>query len=391
MGFCMGNFDTSVLPEAIRQSLGETGIPKYGVKFDGTNSAGVRTYDAANLLWQPSTNTVKGVDDFKSLAPFKTREVIRQWDSSTSTRKTLAYSDDPNWQQFVTAKTGERMIEFTASYYRRTSENEYIVSPKMQEGFKINPMFWHAGKMWNHFAITKYNLDSTYTSQPGLNPLVNTNMNTFRQNLKTKGLYLLDYSSYCGIVMLMLVKYANMDVQNTVANGYSSGNHTYTSGNADNVLGVDGSATSKNANEAALTLGIENFYGNVWKFMDGIFTYNGDVYMKDVSEMLQDPSSTTDLSSYTKIGTQVIKNANSAQIKNIAYDLSYDYLLYPTVTGTPCPSNDNCWANTPLDCVLVGGSAWSGSSSSGLLAFLSAYAVGVVAADCGGCATEYYD
>ena len=73
MGFCMGNFDSSILPDAIKSSIGVTGIPKYGVKFDGTNSAGVRTYDAANLVWTPSTSTVRGQDDFKYILPFKTK------------------------------------------------------------------------------------------------------------------------------------------------------------------------------------------------------------------------------------------------------------------------------------------------------------------------------
>ena len=75
----MGNFSSAVLPDAIKASIGETGIPKYGVKFDGTNSAGVRTYDASNLKWAPSTSSVAGVDEFKDKLPFKTKEVIRQY------------------------------------------------------------------------------------------------------------------------------------------------------------------------------------------------------------------------------------------------------------------------------------------------------------------------
>lgn len=76
----IGNFSSAVLPDAIKASIGETGIPKYGKKFDGTNSK-VRTYDAANLNWAPSTSSVARVDEFKNILPFKTKGVIRQYNS----------------------------------------------------------------------------------------------------------------------------------------------------------------------------------------------------------------------------------------------------------------------------------------------------------------------
>ena len=42
MGICIGNFDTSVLPTGVLTAINED-VPMYGVKFDGTNSLGVRT------------------------------------------------------------------------------------------------------------------------------------------------------------------------------------------------------------------------------------------------------------------------------------------------------------------------------------------------------------
>ena len=386
----MGNFDSSILPDAIKSSIGVTGIPKYGVKFDGTNSVGVRTYDAANLNWAPSTSTVRGQDGFKDILPFKTKEVIRQYNSTSGARETLAYSDSSNWDTLVKAKTGDRMIEFTASYYRRTSENEYIVSPQMQSGFSINPMFWHNGKMYNHCAISKYPIGTGYVSQTGVAPIVSTTLNTFRTNLRAKGLYVLDYPSYCGAAMLMLVKYANMDLQATVGSGWNSGNTTHTTGSADGVLGVDGSATAKTANEAVLTMGIESFYGDMWKFMDGLYTYNYNVYVKDVMSMTADPASTSDLSTYTKLATSVVAGANNSAIKTLAYDTTYDYMIFPTSVGSPTPSNDCCWSAAGLDTVSLGGGAWHGGLD-GLFTFGCDNAVGVTYSFFGALAVEFYD
>ena len=63
MGLCIGNFSNDILPTSVKESIGAD-TPMYGVKFDGTNSAGIRTYNAATLNWAPSTASVAGVDDF---------------------------------------------------------------------------------------------------------------------------------------------------------------------------------------------------------------------------------------------------------------------------------------------------------------------------------------
>ena len=49
----------------------------YGVLFEPNNTIGTRTYDAAGLVWQRSDNTTAGIDNFKNIAPFKTRECCR--------------------------------------------------------------------------------------------------------------------------------------------------------------------------------------------------------------------------------------------------------------------------------------------------------------------------
>ena len=190
--------------------------------------------------------------------------------------------------------------------------------------------------------------------------------------------------------MLMLVKYANMDLQATVGSGWNSGNTTHTTGGADGVLGVDGSATAKTANEAVLTMGIESFYGDMWKFMDGMYTSNYNVYVKDVLSMTADPASTSDLSTYTKLATSVVSGASNSAIKTLAYDTTYDYMIFPTSAGSPTPSNDCCWSAAGLDTVFLGGSAWNGGSD-GLFTFASDRAVGNSSVSIGVLAVEFYD
>ena len=388
MGLCIGNFNNDILPTSVKESIGADS-PMYGVKFDGTNSAGIRTYDAATLNWTPSTASVAGVDDFANLAPFNVKECITQYNSGTGEREVLAYKGDSNWNSLVAAKTGDRMIEFPVFYYRRPSKYEFIVSPTYKDGFQPSPWHYRKGELKEVRRISKYNIDTNYASQTGTSPRVNTNMNTFRTNLRAKGLYMMDYDAWYSLSILMLVKYANMNLQSTVGLGYQSGSAVIANGNADTVLGLDGSKTSVSANESVLTFGIENFYANEWKYLDGLYGYGGYLYKKDVEDMTADPASASELTggTYEKINTAVIASANKSAISDISFDTTYPHLMFPTAVGSPNPSGDACWANINFNCVLAGGGFDDGLSA-GLFAFDEARAVGAARINRGVCAIE---
>ena len=389
MGLCIGNFNNNILPTSVKESIGAD-TPMYGVKFDGTNSAGIRTYDAATLNWTPSTSSVAGVDDFANLAPFNVKECITQYNSNTGEREVLAYKGDSNWASLVASKTGDRMIEFPVFYYRRPSKYEFIVSPTYKPGFQPSPWHYRKGVLKEVRRISKYNIDTNFASQTGTSPRVDTNMNTFRTNLRAKGWYMMDYVAWYSLSILMLVKYANMNLQSTVGLGYSAVVSSVTdNGKADTVLGLDGSKTSVTTYESVLTFGIENFYSNLWKFLDGIYGYGGYLYKKDVEDMTSDPTSASDLTggTYEKINTAVVASANNSAISDISYDTTHPHLMFPTAVGAPNPSGDACWTNTNFNCTLSGG-AVNYELHSGLFTFNINYNVGAVSSYVGCCAIE---
>ena len=388
MGLCIGNFSNDILPTSVKESIGAD-TPMYGVKFDGTNSAGIRTYNAATLNWTPSTASVAGVDDFANLAPFNVKECITQYNSNTGEREVLAYKGDSNWASLVASKTGDRMIEFPVFYYRRPSKYEFIVSPTYKQGFQPSPWHYRKGVLKEVRRISKYNIDTNYASQTGTSPRVNTNMNTFRTNLRAKGWYMMDYDAWYSIAILMLVKYANMNLQSIVGLGNSSGS-LLANGYTDTVLGLDGSKTGVTTNESVLTFGIENFYANEWKFLDGLFGYGGYLYKKDVEDMTSDPTSASDLTggTYEKINTAVIASANNSAISDISFDSTYPHLMFPTAVGSPNPSGDACWTDTEFRYVIAGG-YFSAGLSAGLLTFDAYYLTfGESSSRIGACAIE---
>lgn len=397
MAFVMGNFDESFLPNTVKTALANDNIPVYGVQFDGSSSAGTRTYNAAGKTWQRSTNTLVGQDDFATLAPFNVKECITQYNSGTGEREVLAYKGDSSWATLVANKTGDRMIEFPCFWYSRPSKFEFLISPSAKVGFKPSPMHYRNGVLHDKVRVTKYAVNNSYVSQTGESPRVSTDMNTFRNNLRAKGMYLLDYPTWCSLTMLSLVKYANMDVQSTVGQGASTGDAVISSGGADSVLGLDGAAGDTSTTRlSVVTHGIENMYSNVWKFIDGLYGYGGYLYYKDIESVTGDPTSASDLTStYTKIGTGHVASASSNCITNIAFDSSYDFGLYPTAvnsgnskTNSTAPYMDGCWANTNFNCVFVGGDAWNGSTV-GLFCFAVRNAVGSSHISLGALALEF--
>ena len=213
-------------------------------------------------------------------------------------------------------------------------------------------------------------------------------MNTFRTNLRAKGWYMMDYDAWYSLSILMLVKYANMNIQSTVGLG-SSGGSLLANGYTDTVLGLDGSKTGVTTNESVLTFGIENFYANEWKYLDGIYGYGGYLYKKDVEDMTADPTSASDLTggTYEKINTAVIASARNSAISDISFDSTYPHVMFPTAVGSPNPSGDACWSSTNFSCVVAGGSFGDGLSD-GLFAFNVNYAVGFAYSTYGVCAIE---
>ena len=205
MGICIGNFDTSVLPAGVLTAINED-VPMYGVKFDGTNSLGVRTYDAATLKFTPSTATVAGIDNFKDLAPFNVKECCRVYSSSSGT--TYYYKENyskSEWQQIREGKhstiVGDIMMEIPSFYYYRPSENEFIVAPRFKVGFLPSPAHFRNGRLLDKIWVSKYNINTNYESKSKTSPRTNTDMNTFRSNLRNKEMYMLDYPTWCSLVI----------------------------------------------------------------------------------------------------------------------------------------------------------------------------------------------
>ena len=396
MGLLIGNVDTSFIPDSVKTALDET-VPMYGVLFEPSKTMGTRTYDAAGLTWNRSSNTVEGIDNFKNIAPFKTRECCRIWNDTEKTAS-YVYKDDYTDEEWETIRKGTHasikgdiMIEVNEFWYRRVQREdkkfEIIVAPKYKAGFKPDPWHYVNGKHYEKRYISKYKLSGDFKSLSGQMPRGNTALNTARTALQAKGMNELTFQAQYSLVMLMLVKYATTDVQAIVANGYTAMDSLMPTGSADSVKGMDGSATAVTAKESALALGIEDFWGNVWTYIDGAVCYAGKVYFKDVNTIQADPT-VNDLVSWAHTTcTYPNSGGNQTLITSIANDTDYDWLFIPSSdsNATTQTVNDNFLSAYGLQTIFVGINSRF-SSASGLFGVACADAVGIVSSGSGFCA-----
>ena len=288
---------------------------------------------------------------------------------------------------------GDIMIEVPEFWYRRVSTAEgleIIVAPEYKVGFTPDP--WHYEKGVHHQKryISKYPIGSGYKIRSGIGLQVSTNMNTFRTNLRTKGLNMISAPAWYSLTMLMLVKYASTDVQATVSAGRSDDDimepGVRVTGSTDSILGLDGSATSIATNEEALTFGVESFYGDCWKYVDGCFVYDNVVYLNDVEDVMSDPTSLADLqASYTQVATPVLAGGNNSIITSVANDTVYDWLLYPSNASGSSKTivcGDGFWSASGLRLLKLGGYILI-NTSNGLFCWDSYTTIGASSDNCG--------
>lgn len=176
---------------------------------------------------------------------------------------------------------------------------------------------------------------------------------------KGDGWQQLDYH-YCLIELLYLVEYANYNIQATLGNGNSSTSAQLTLGGCDS-LGMFSGCLADDSAHAVIYRGIENLYGNIWQFVDGLNT-------KDhVSYVNYDPSSfavDTFSGDYKQVG--YTNASENGYVKEVGYDANNPLIMLPVAIGGSATTYmcDYYYQNTGNRIALVGG-YWSTGANDG--------------------------
>ena len=325
----------------------------YGIRRDITaaSPAWARTDDAVGKTATATVGTVAGASDFESCYPW-----------SGIVRETLS--------------TGDVMVKIPRFWYRRyrSGNVEYIkIADKPTSGFELHPAFNHGGVATDYIYVGAYKTTSGNKSASGVSPLVNQTRATMRTNAKTKGLGwgIIDIAALSAIQMLILVEFANNDVQSVIGRGYcdysNSGSSAHSTGSCDNVSGLTGRPAGTDGKVDIVWRGIEGLWGNIWEWVDGI-NWNGGTYY-----VCNDPSNYADdtATGYIALSFNGATDWNRSYITQEGLDSgSNTHVMLPSAAGSGSETTYYCdagWSSTGWTVFRRGGN-WPDGSYCGLFA-----------------------
>lgn len=164
-------------------------------------------------------------------------------------------------------------------------------------------------------------------SYSGTTPSVSKTRSTFRDYARNmaSGFQLRDIAAWCAYDLLYLVEYADFNSQEKIGPGIVNDTAAHKTGETDAMVYHTGRANSGD-NAAVQYRGIENPWGNVSEFIDGINILTRVAYICTEPESYADD--TTD--NYKSSG---FTTPNSGFIKELGFSSGFPWALLPDTTG----------------------------------------------------------
>lgn len=332
-------------------NLGESVDRFYGIKryFNSPDPRWIRTGLAEGKNATASVGASAGYSDFDNIYPWS--EIKRE-----------------------TLSTGDVMVKIPKFWYRRYREDgiEYIdISGNKRNGFALHPAFNHANVESDSIYVGAYKTSSNNKSVTGASPQVSQTRATMRSNAKNKGTgwSMIDISAVSAIQMLMLVEFADNNMQSKIGRGYcdKSGGNSIKTGSCDSVANMTGRPAGTDGKVDVIWRGIEGFWGNVWEWVDGLNFNNGTYYVcNDISKYADDTATGYEQLSYT--GST---NWSQSYITEEGLDTGNNpHVIMPKAGGSGSESTyecDACWSSTGWMAFRHGGN-WGYGSKCGLFA-----------------------
>ena len=344
-------------------------VAVFGVCWDTSNSSTALTrltktsdpygFVTKNVTTEPvpAVGTGAGSSPFDNFAPWSGVKECNLDNSGTATA----------WkgQSGFSRSDGLTMVYIPAFYVASKTNGTkkyFYMSDKAKVGFTKHP---GSGKYVGRYSVTGYSANGS--SITGYAPTVSKMRVSFRNMCVGVGsggkFHLYDFSTYCAIIWLYIVEFADWDCQAKIGRGYVDGNNSrINTGGTDSMTYHTGRASGTDGKTAVQYRWIENLWGNVFQWVDG-FNANGTTayYCTDPSKYADDTTT-----GYTQIGTL----PGSGWIKDLT--VTNDGLLIPSASGgsetTYIP--DYVGSGSGWRVLFVGGD-WVGGSSAGLLQFVA--------------------
>lgn len=307
--------------------------------------------------------------------------------------------------QFASGTIVQVMVEQPKFYYKVvpleiekkkkggiTRKVRYYVSDTPKAGFKLHPAFIEngnenekiylaafEGSLYDSSAST-YILDDSQVADfaadllcsiANAKPLSGLTQNATRANVRKlaekrgSGWEQAYIATASASQMLMLIEYASFNMQSAIGQGAvnktddGSSNMAEATGVTINLGNASGTASNANGVQFVSYRGEENFWGNIWGWIDGIneymdaTTHEGTIYIADHSF-----ADDTGTGAYEDAG--IIAVYGNGYVSAFCYSEKYDWLFIPgeLLGNTALPVGDYCWNGNTGWRVAILGAGW---------------------------------
>lgn len=224
------------------------------------------------------------------------------------------------------------MVKIPEFYYKIEKSGSvfrYYVADGPVDGLSLHPgsgdnyMARYEGHITYDSGTGKFGLGSA----SGMTILTSNTRSDFRNKAKDNGpgSQLRDIAAWCAYDLLYLVEFADFNSQEKIGPGIVNATAVHKTGETDAMVYHTGRANSGD-NAAVQYRGIENPWGNVFEWIDGINVNNRVSYICTEPESYADDTT----SNYTSSG---ITLPNSGWIKGLGFSSVFPWALLPDTTG----------------------------------------------------------
>lgn len=265
------------------------------------------------------------------------------------------------WSGMKKVTDGSNVLVSIPKFWIKVSHFPFKVqiADKETAGFQVSPAHRDRGDgvgVRDVVYIGRYECDGSHMSRSGQAPVVNKSLTAFRSGIKGlgTGYYQADYAIQLTWWFLYLVEFANWNGQAKIGRGYVDGNSAVLkTGGTDSMPYHTGRAAGVDGKTAIQYRYIENPWGNVWEWRDGIIFSNTNICTYNNPENFSD--------TYNGTGATVRSNkrpaSNDIFIKAWGYDSNDPSFIYPSEGGGTENTYicDKVWYGSGVTGATVGG------------------------------------
>lgn len=371
-----------------------------GEGFDGINCFGGRK--RCNLTNDGRVAAYYGETGFSTTGKL-TQAVDRNPEGTETPDTTL---------QFASGTVVQVMVEQPKFYYKVVPLNvekkhkggitrkvRYYVSDTPKAGFKLHPAFVENGNENEKIYVAAfegslydasaavYILDDSQvadftadmlSSIANAKPLSGLTQSATRANVRKlaekrgSGWEQAYAATVSASQMLMLIEYASFNMQSCIGNGAVSKtddgatNMSEPTGTTINLGNASGVAANFNGIQMISYRGEENFWGNIWGWVDGINQYM-DATTHEGTIYIADHTFTDDIGTGAYEDAGIIAVFGDGYVSAFCYSEKYDWLFIPgeLLGNTALPVGDYCWNGNTGWRVSILGARWDDGLDAG--------------------------